>query len=37
MRTPIQSEDAVLLLTPVTAKQLASRALFLTTAQVLNS
>jgi hypothetical protein len=37
MRTPTQSGDAVLLLTPVKAKQQASRALFLTTAQVLNS
>jgi hypothetical protein len=37
MRTPTQSEDAVLVLTPVKEKQQASRALFLTTVQVLNN
>jgi hypothetical protein len=37
MRTPTQSEDVVLVLTPVKNKQQASQALFLITAQVLNS
>jgi hypothetical protein len=37
MSTPTQLEDAVLLLKLAKAKQQASRALFLTTAHVLNS
>jgi hypothetical protein len=37
MSTPTQLEDAVLFLTLVKAKQQVSQALFLTTAQVLNS